>query len=238
MVVRNEAPIAAVVAVVAVVSHHQVAARRDLAAESAVIVNAVLPSGERPHAVDVDRRRGGVDGDRMHAVPDSLLEPLRRRIRQALQIAIAAIRLLRPWLAVDADHLVLIDDLVARQADQSLDEVLRGIDRVAKDDDVAALRLPGFDDLLLDDRQPYAVGELVDQDEVADLERRAHRRARNLERLGDERAQQEHDQQDREETFRILDPPRLGLARTASAREDHPVGQRDHSRQHGEQEQN
>jgi hypothetical protein len=60
---------------------------------------------------------------------------------------------------------------------------------------------------LLDDWQPQAVGELVDEDEVADLERGPHRRGRNLERLGDEGTQQENDQQYRKEALRILDPP-------------------------------
>ena len=122
-------------------------------------------------------------------------------------------------LAVDRELLVLVDDDVAADADHALDEVLRRIHRVAEHDDVAALRVAERDDLLLDDRQPDAVGELVDQDEVADLERRPHRRRRDLERLGHERAQQEHDQQDREEALRVLDPPRLRrVGRAALAR--------------------
>src|SRR5207244_6927179 len=71
------------------------------------------------------------------------------------------------------------------------------------------LRVSRRYDLLFDDRQPDPVCKLVDQDEVAYLERRPHRRTGYLERLGDERAQEKDDEQNRKKTLRILDPPWL-----------------------------
>src|SRR5215472_1779862 len=54
VVVGDEAPVAAVVAVVPIVAHHQVATGRHLAAEPAIIVNAVLLPGERAHVERID----------------------------------------------------------------------------------------------------------------------------------------------------------------------------------------
>jgi hypothetical protein len=93
---------------------------------------------------------------------------------------------------------------------------MRGVDRVAEDHHVAALRVVVGDDLLVDHRQPHAVVELVDQDEVAHQQRRDHRTRRDLERLEQERAQQEHDQDHREQAGRPVQPPGLhpaGFAR-------------------------
>ena len=111
------------------------------------------------------------------------------------------------------------------------------IDGVAEHDDVAALRIADRQDLALDDRQPDPVGVLVDQDVVADDQRGTHRRRGDPERLGDERAQQEHDEQDRKEALRVLDPPRLGLAGGTALREVHAVGEPDDAGRDGEEKQ-
>src|SRR6266516_1268204 len=68
--------------------------------------------------------------------------------------------------AVDEEFLVLVDDLVAGNSDHAFDVIERRILRKAKHHHVAALRLPDIDDLLVDERDPDAVGELVDQDEI------------------------------------------------------------------------
>ena len=217
VVIGHEAPVAAVVAVVAVVSHHEVLAGGHLAAESTVIVNAVLLAGKRSHVERINRLRCRIDGDGVIPVARVLDALLGRDVGEPFEVAIGAVGRLRQRHAVDRQLLVKIVDLVAGQADHPLDEVLRRIDRVTEDDDVAALRVAGRDDLLLDDRQADAVGELVDQDEIAHFKRGPHRRTRDLERLDDKRAQQKHDQQDREETLRILDPPGLGRVRSAAA---------------------
>src|SRR5258707_6492896 len=48
VVVRHESPVAAVAALVAVVSHHEIVARADRAPETVVLVFAILPTGELP----------------------------------------------------------------------------------------------------------------------------------------------------------------------------------------------
>src|SRR5665647_2622932 len=61
----------------------------------------------------------------------------------------------------------------------------------------------------VDHRQPDARGELVDQDQVADQQRRNHRSGRNLERLEQEGAQHENCQDHRKEACGPVQPPGL-----------------------------
>jgi hypothetical protein len=81
--------------------------------------------------------------------------------------------------------------------------------RVAEHHHVTTLRVVVGDDLLVDHRQPHAVVELVHQDQVADQQRGDHRARRDLERLEQERAQHEHDQDHREQPGRPVQPPGL-----------------------------
>src|SRR3954468_7563310 len=64
-------------------------------------------------------------------------------------------------------------DLVARQPDDALHEVLLWVLRIWKNDDVA---------------EPWMGPRFVDEDMVTDHDRRSHRSRRDLERLNDERA--------------------------------------------------
>ena len=189
MVIGHKTPIATVIAVVAIITHHQVVAGRHLAAKALLIVNAVLATRERPHILWVDRLRGGILGDGVKMVARALLKALRRHVHQPLQIAVVAIGRLRQRRAIDGEFLVTVDDLITRQPDHAFDEVLRRVNRIAEHDYIAALRFADRNDLLFDDRQPYPVSEFVHQNEVADLQRGTHRRAGNLERFGNERAQ-------------------------------------------------
>src|SRR5258708_3350574 len=61
VVVRHESPVTAVAALIAVVSHHEVLARGHRAAETVVIVFAILPMGELPDLRQIHRppRRNG-----------------------------------------------------------------------------------------------------------------------------------------------------------------------------------
>src|SRR6266705_3374064 len=63
MIIRHETPIAAVVTVVAVIAHHEIAPLGDLAGKTAIIVNAVLPPGKHAHIVREHRRHRGIFGD-------------------------------------------------------------------------------------------------------------------------------------------------------------------------------
>ena len=111
------------------------------------------------------------------------------------------------------------------------------VDRIAEDHHVAAQGFAHRDHLRFHDRQPQPVGELVDQDEIADLERGPHRRRRNLEGFCDERSQQEHDEQDREEAGRILDPRRLRRIGGAAPGEIEAIGEPQHTGGKRQQEQ-
>src|SRR5688572_27558343 len=205
VVVGDESPVTTVVARVAVVSHHEIVTRRHLAPEAAVIVFAILATGERADAARLDGRCLRTDGNRVLARRRArgLLEsPLGGLEAHAFDVAVAAIGALRQGLAVHRELLVAVFDGVAADADDPLDEILRRIHRVPEHDDIAMLRIAKRDDFPLEDRQPEPVGELVDQDVVADDERGPHRRRRDAERLGEKRPQQEHDQEYREEALR------------------------------------
>ena len=58
-------------------------------------------------------------------------------------------------------------DEIAGQPHEALDVVDPRIRRVAENDDVATSRRADIDELLVDYRQPQAVGELVLDDEIA-----------------------------------------------------------------------
>ena len=112
-----------------------------------------------------------------------------------------------------------------------------GIERIPEHDDVAAPGIRERDDLLLDDRQPDAVDELVHENEVAHFERGSHRGRRYLERLSQERAQQEDGQQNREKRFRIFDPDRFARPGAPIAGEERAVQQPDDAGYGGQHEQ-
>ncbi len=114
-------------------------------------------------------------------------------------------------LAVDEDLLVLHLDGVAGLADHALDEILARVDGVDEDDDVAATRIRELDDALAEDRQPDAVAQLVDQDVVADLQGLEHRARGDLERLHQEGADEERQEERDRERLGILADRGLGL---------------------------
>src|SRR3989442_11156900 len=145
MIVRNESPVTAVIAVVAIVAHHQVVARRHPAFETALIVVAILALRKIAHIGRIHRLRLWIDADRMLARTRrgiGALENARERVEaQAFEIAVRPIGLLRPRLAVHRQLLFAILDDVAGDADHTLDEILRPVHRITEHDDVATPRI-------------------------------------------------------------------------------------------------
>src|SRR5581483_3209104 len=141
---RHESPVTAVVAVVAVVAHDEVVPRRD-------------------H----DLRRGTViRAGRQENIVFHTVQPLARAGRLVLHLAVLlnGVRrdfLLRHQLAVNVDLLALVNDPIARKADDAFDVIDRFVARKAKHHHVAALGLADIDDLLVYHRQPYAVGKFI-----------------------------------------------------------------------------
>ena len=144
-------------------------------------------------------------------------------------------------LAVDGQGVALEGDLVARQADHALDPVVLRVMRRLEHHHVAALGLADGHELVVVDRQAQAIGKLVDQDEVADQQVGHHRSRRNLVRLGDEAAQDQHDGQHREERTRVVDQHRLFVQQAAacgtSLGEEQLVRQPDDASQQGQDHQ-
>jgi len=193
--------------VVAVVAHHEVVPRRHLADHALGGIAAILGHREALGVGAVPGRAPGLDADLVLDIAQLLGE--QRRIAQAVVVVVLALGHRGHRLAVDRELLVQVGNLVAGQANDTLDVVQPRVHRVAEDHHVAALHGVVVDDLPVDHRQPHAVVKLVDQDEVADDQRRHHGTGRNLERLEQERAQQEHDQDHREQAGGPVQPPGL-----------------------------
>ncbi len=191
---------------------------RHSATKARLIVGAILAEWKEPDAGNMHAGHVCLHQYRMTVLIQRFDQALcRDKIEPRFDIIIFAVRRQPDFPVVDPQPLVAIRDPVARQTDHALDVVESGIFRVAEHHDFAPARLFHFGDLQIDDRQPYAVGELVHEYEVAHQQRRQHRAGRDLEGLHQERPQQEHHQDHRKKTLRVLDPPRLGASRPAPA---------------------
>src|SRR4029078_6247968 len=80
---------------------------------------------------------------------------------------------------------------IAGQTDDPLHEILCPVNRPLKDDDVAALRSPDSGELHSRERNFGAINELVHEEKIADKQRTFHATGWNLERLDEERADDE-----------------------------------------------
>src|SRR5207248_13860 len=134
VVVRHETPIPAVVAVIAIVTHHQVLTGRHPARKTALIVVAIVAARKIADIRWIDRRRLSVDADRMLLRAGGGVRALERALERieakSFEVAVRAVGTLRPRLAVDREPLVAVFDDVAADPDHALDEILRGIDRI------------------------------------------------------------------------------------------------------------
>ncbi len=141
------------------------------------------------------------------------VEPLLAHLGERILLALGArIQLARDDLrriSVDPDLRSGDAHRVARQADQALDEHDRRLRRLAEHDHVAARRLADLHDARVQHRQAQPVAPLVDEDEVALDQRRHHGIRRDAERLVQEGAQRQHDDDHREEGARVVDQQRL-----------------------------
>ena len=135
--------------------------------------------------------------------------------------------LARDHLAVDEQPAVGHLDLVARQADQALDVVGLAVARQLEHDDVAALGLRGEDaaghrrggevEKARQRKMRIAVGVFRHEQVVADEQRRHQRTRGNVERLKEQRAHDERDQQRLDDDLDGL-PPALFLLHRRRAR--------------------
>src|SRR5437870_464635 len=117
MIIRHKTPVSAVVAIVAIVAYHEIVARRYLACEAALIVDAVFVPWERTHVLRIDGLCGRIFGNRVLVLAGTLEQALGGNVHQSLQIAVGAIGPLRQGMPVDDELLVLIGHFVARQTD-------------------------------------------------------------------------------------------------------------------------
>ena len=167
----NKTPITAVVAVVAVIAHHEIVPRRNRANHSVIIVFAIVAIGELADAGQVHADRIRIEQNTVIFVAEFFAERFKSAQPQSLiDFGRCAQALRVNFLAVHRQTFLEIGDFVARRANYTFDEIFCGVFGLAKDHDVAALRRTGFDDLLVDNRQPNAIGEFIDENKIAHLQ--------------------------------------------------------------------
>src|SRR5216684_4123828 len=159
---RDESPEPAVLAVVAVVAHHKIVSLWD--DELAVFYQ--FPHFQPPLSLQPDRRN--VEARKVVA------EHIVRRVQKA-HVGFLQRLAVNPHLLIDQAQ------LVSRQPNHTLDEMLLRIDRIVKDDNVAARNLLVRHHTIAQTRS--AVAELVHQQIVAYKKRVHHRFRRNLKSL-------------------------------------------------------
>ena len=171
--------------VVAVVAHHEIVAGRH-GIDRRVVVEAVIGEIERgvAHAI----RQGFA----------KLLDALHDAVVVGDEIVDA---LARHRLAVDVEHAVDHLDAVARQPDHTLDVIDRVVLGQPEHHDVAALRLRGQETAGKERRRErervvrIAVGIFRYEQIIADQQCRDHRAGRDIERLKQESADHQRDDQ-------------------------------------------
>src|SRR6185436_497975 len=159
---RNKSPVAAVLAVIAVVAHRK------------------IKIGRHDHFVSLEE--GGVPGDSIQIV--GRITGKRRK-----QPAIAAIHhllvRLGQRLSIDKDLRIVEANSVARQANRPLYIVLGEVARVLENNDVATVDIPKRKERV-HERAAGTIGKFVHQQMVADQKIVLHGGRRYLERLNDE----------------------------------------------------
>src|SRR5882672_4897548 len=171
ILVRNEPPYPAVRRIVAVVAHHEIVSWRYCARHALGIVGAIFTKRERFR--ERNSRRS------IAFLKDGVLDPSERLLELCRVMNPLAVEVIRDLLArlrdpVDRESLVLVDDLVAREAHDPLDVVNR---RVLGETEHHHIAPPGLTDaeyFFIHQGEPDAVGELAHQDEVPHQQRRHH----------------------------------------------------------------
>ncbi len=164
---------------------------------------------------DAVRQRLAIDGEATIGLAvgagDAVLAELVRIAGDVLVDRNHRRRKLHPLYRHTVDDEMAVDhlDRVAGQADDPLDPVFARMVRRAEHDHVAARRLADLHDARVQHRQAQPVAPLVDEDEVALDQRRHHGIRRDAERLVQEGAQRQHDDDHREEGARVVDQQRL-----------------------------
>src|SRR5450759_4936756 len=226
LVVRNESPITAVTAVVAIVAHHEVLPCRHLAAHHFIVITAILAPAELGYRTQMQRWHLRIDQHGVFVLTQCFETSFSmHKVQAGLNVIVIPICLLRLFDPVDPQPLVAIFDSIAGKSDHALDIIQRRIFRVAEHHHIPALRIVKLSDLLIDDRQPHAICKFIHQNKVADLQSRDHRAGRYLERLDQEKTNEKYHQNDRKETLGIFHPPWLDNPAAALGRQGEAIQQ-------------
>src|SRR6185312_1009707 len=183
-------PHPSILAVVPVVTHHEVAVRGYRGVEhwrlpdhgihrwaraARRVAAAVIPPR---FAAIAARGRNGARKQRyraQHGVVHVGAELLLGKLHiDVATIVVGSNDLERHGLAIDRNAIVPYLHMIARKPYQALDVVHGRIARIPEYHHIPALRLAYGDDLAVDDRQAQAVGVLVDDDEIPVQECRHH----------------------------------------------------------------
>ena len=151
------------------------------------------------------------------AARQALDELVEQHHRAALFIDEILGRPARHLLVIDVELAVPHLDMIARQADDPLDVVGRGIGRQFEHRDVAALRRMRQDPAGKQRQSEgqriaaIAIGEFRHEQVIADQQRRDHRSRRDIERLIGDGADHQRDQHRIDDSFDGLEEPARGF---------------------------
>ena len=107
-------------------------------------------------------------------------------------------------LIIDEDFLVFYANHIARDADDSFDEVFGGIQWVTKYDDVATLWFSKMSNFFVPKGDLDAVDELVHQNMVANEQSGLHGTGRDLERLNNKTANEQSQENRNDDRFSVF----------------------------------
>ena len=156
LIFRHEAPEAPVLAIIAIIAHHEIVPCRHL--KITIAARAMVAMQQHMLA--------SIKGFAQHLRAGVIAAPANPNVDTS-------------WLhwhrlAVHEDLFVVVADPITGQADDAFDPVLIGMVRRPEYHHITALGLAQLDELGVEHRQAQAIAELVDQDEIANQKRGHH----------------------------------------------------------------
>src|SRR5690606_33286920 len=201
ILIGHKAPITTVQTIVAIVSHDKVIAFRHHTRDAIGEILTGVTIGEGHDGHQALRRRFVQQDVVLHLAQLFQITP---NVSGAIRFVVIDTAHLSNDLAIDRQYLVTVFHAVARHANHTLDVVHAGIDGVTEHNHIATLGMPQGHNLGAANRQANAVFVFVHQNQVAIFQCGQHGARRNAKWFDDERAQDEHKQNDWEETDAIL----------------------------------
>ncbi len=171
--VGNNSPVTAVVAVIPIITHHE-----------------VLPLTDAPLALAFRLSSSKCVKNHVFGIAQLLSQNLHRRQSRHEGCV--------HRFVIHKQLMIHVANQVARNANHSFNVVSTAIFRVAENHHVTTLRIVHLENFCTGHWQSQPIGILVDQNKISDLQCRQHGTGGNLEGLHQERPENQNNRQDRE----------------------------------------